>query len=95
MTEEPTPDQHAERCRLAGCTHAPEDGGSHSWCTSCRALAFLFDPVWRECEVHGWCDAWGGAEYERVVREWFVVGRPLDVATWIRRRANWIPGQES
>ena len=88
---------HAERCRVASCDHPPFGSTCPAWCDGCRALAATFDPVWRECEARGECDAHGSAEYERIVGEWFTAGRPRlgNLAAWVRSRANWFPGSEN
>jgi len=34
------------------------------------------------------CDAPGGMEYKRVLREWLTMGRPSDIESFIAIRAN-------
>lgn len=43
----------------------------------------------------GLCDSPGGAECSRVLREWTAAGRPADVESFIRRRANILPGVDN
>ena len=39
----------------------------------------------------GKCDDPGGMECQRVFGEWELAGRPSDIDSFIRIRANWIP----
>lgn len=46
--------------------------------------------AWPQCEAQGWCNAIGGAEWWRIVREWEALPSSLktDAAGFIRWRAN-------
>lgn len=52
-----------------------------------------FDVAWRKLEVLGTCDGFGGAEYQRVRREYAAVGDWGDVEGFITLRANAMPAQ--
>lgn len=46
-----------------------------------------FCDVWEMLAEAGYCDSIGGAEYDRIVREWNDAGRP-EPETFIVQRAN-------
>jgi len=48
----------------------------------------FFDAAWKRLERFGGCDAFGSAEYERVLREWIAADLPDDVWTFIVQRGN-------
>lgn len=48
----------------------------------------LFASTWYALSAVGACDAIGGMEYQRVLREWEQAGFPVDLEEFIRRRAN-------
>jgi hypothetical protein len=47
-----------------------------------------FLSTWQRLEQLGVCDSQGGAEFERVYREWVDAGWPSAVEAFIRKRAN-------
>lgn len=55
------------------------------------ALQRLFDRSWRSLAARGSCDAFGGAEYRRVLAEWIKENRPRAVRRFILYRANTTP----
>lgn len=53
-----------------------------------RRLKLWFRSHWMQLAHHGACDAWGGAECLRVLREWQDADYPVEIREFIRRRAN-------
>jgi len=50
-----------------------------------------FDVVWETLAESGGCDAIGGAEYQRLRKEWQVSGKRLACLRWIMLNANEMP----
>ncbi len=48
----------------------------------------MFDDWWITLAEQGMCDGFGGAEYERVRREWADAGFPSPIPFFIERQAN-------
>jgi hypothetical protein len=48
----------------------------------------LFHFLWCVLSAGGACDAWGGAEQQRVYSEWVAAGRPVGIAEFILARVN-------
>ena len=54
-----------------------------------------FETAYEDLSQVGACDSPGGAEYRRVKQEWIKAGKPADVKSFIRSRANWVPMHHS
>ncbi len=53
-----------------------------------RLVTVRFDAEWERLSAYGKCDAIGGGEYRRVLREWLLADEPVDIYAFIVTRAN-------
>lgn len=69
--------RHAERRRAANVRRRKR-----------KAHQRTFDRTWDQLAERGQCDGRGGAEYRRVLNEWFPVAGLVELVAFIRERAN-------
>lgn len=55
------------------------------------ALLVEWNELWHHLADLGACDGFGGAEYHRITEQWIAAQMPLDMADFIRQRANASP----
>jgi hypothetical protein len=55
-----------------------------------------FDTIWRQLAKQGWCDGFGGHQYQRISSLWLSMSSPLHLITdFIKYEAGAKPGDPS
>lgn len=60
-----------------------------------KLAASFFRYIWSALADKHRCDIWGGAEQQRVLREWLDAGCPLPIVQFITKHANTSPEVKS